>query len=114
MIVVADLHQLKDRKNEVYQTKGSFAVERKDMKVEQSYIDRTNADAETSGKMFVVDSKATAEWKQLNAENSEAKKIKAEKAKLGITEHAEALIEKSKPRKKRRTKEEIEAEKTGE
>lgn len=115
MIVVADLHRATQRVNEVYQVDKAFIVERKGMKVEQSYIDRTNNDSDVSGKMFVVDKAATAEWNKAYALDVEAKKLAADKAKLGITEQAEALIEKSKPKKTRRTKAQIEAdEKAGE
>ncbi len=114
MIVVADLYQLSTRDKDKYKVDGTKAVERKGMKVEQSYVDRTNNDSETSGKMFVVDDAATKEWKKANEAHTKAKKLKAEKAKLGITEQAEALIEKSKkadkPKKTRRTKAEIEAD----
>ena len=108
MIVVADLHQLKNRVNEVYQVDGTKELERKGMKVEQAYVDQTNGNSKVSGKLFIVDKEATAKWKKDSEAHSEELKVKAEKAKLGLTETAEALIEKSKPKKTRRTKAQIE------
>ena len=115
MIVVADLHQLKDRQNDVYQVDGTKVVERKGMKVEQSYVDRVNGSSEVSGKLFVVDKQATEDWKIDNEKHVTEVKDAAEKAKLGLTEIAEALINKSgdvEPKKRqRRTKDQIEADK---
>jgi len=111
MIVVADLHRLKNRKNEVYQLDGTKELERKGMRVEQSYVDQTNGNSKVSGKLFIVDEEATKEWLVENAKSTEAHKLRAEKEKIGLTEQAEALIEKSKPKKARRTKAQIEADK---
>ena len=105
MIVVADLHKLNNRVKEEYQVDGSKQLERAGMKVEQSYVDHVNANSKVSGKLFIVDEKATEEWTKKRDENTEAKKLRAAKEKLGITEQAEALIEKSKaPRKGRPAK----------
>lgn len=114
MIVVADLHQLMKRDKDLYVVDGTKVVERAGMKVEQSYVDTVNGASTVNGKLFIVDKEATEAWRKENAANVEAKKLKAEKAKLGLTETAEALIEKSKtgekPKKTRRTKAQIEAD----
>jgi len=121
MIVVADLYQLKDRQNEVYQTKGTKVVERPGVKVEKSYVDRTNANSGVSGKMYIVDAEATEVWTELNEKHSKDLKNKQSKEKLGLSDVAQALIGKisaendslkseSEPRI-RRTKEEIAADK---
>ena len=113
MIVVADLYQLKDRQNEVYQKAGTKVVERPKMKVEQSYVEQVNGSSEVSGKLFVVDKQATEDWKVENAEHVEKIQDEAKKAKLGLTDIAEALINKSndEPKRTRRTKAEIETDK---
>ena len=115
MIVVADLHQLMKRVNEVYQLDGAKSLERKGMKVEQSYVDQVNRDSKTNGKMFVVDKDATKEFEAATAVHVENLKDDASKRKLGLTETAEALINKAgKEKKTRRTKAQIEADKKAE
>jgi hypothetical protein len=95
MIVVADFYQLKDRNNEKFVVSGSKVIDRKGMKVEQSYVDSINTHSETSGKMFVIDQKATEQWKIDNEAKQESRKLKADKEKLGLTEQAEALLNRS-------------------
>lgn len=95
MIVVADLYQLKDREKEVFQVKGTKVIERPKMKVEQSYVDAINTHSETSGKMMIVDDEATAQWRIDNEAKQAERKLKAEKEKLGLTEQAEALLNRS-------------------
>lgn len=94
MIVVADLHQLNQRNKEIYVVDGTKTLERKGMKVEQSYVDTVNGNSKTNGKIFVVDEEATKQWKKDNAAHAEAKKEAEKKRKLGLTEEAEALLAK--------------------
>ena len=113
MIVVADLFQLKDRIKEVYQIKGTKAIERKGMRVEQSYVDRVNESSMVSGKLFEVDDKSTKEWKSEQEKYVLKVQEEKEKVSLGITKKAEDLINRSseKAKRNRRTKEQIEADK---
>lgn len=114
MIIVADLYQLNQRNNDKYIVDGTKTLERPNMKVEQSYVDTVNGNSVTNGKIFVVKDAETKEWRSENEADKEAKKDADKKRKLGITEEAEALIEKTKKAtRKRRTKAEIEADKEG-
>jgi hypothetical protein len=91
---------------------GTKEMERPKMKVENSYVDRVNGSSDTSGKIFVINKAATEEWRSASAEHVEEVKDAAEKAKLGLTDIAEALINKANdaPKKTRRTKAEMEAD----
>ncbi len=109
MIVVADLFQLKDRIKDVYQTEGTKAIERKGMRVEQSYVNQVNGSSKVSGKLFEVDGQATKEWKSEQEKYVLEVQEAQEKVSLGITEVAESLIN---AKRNRRTKKQIEADKS--